>query len=88
MSTIWAEYTEIGSSVLNEKKLNFMIIDTESSNIISTHLYGYIIVFRATTNSNIATMKNYIECLSKVLYEKFSVFEDLITDKYEENNDI
>ena len=61
-----------------------MIINTDLSNIISTHLYGYIIVFRSLSTSNVANMKNYLECLSNVLYEKFSIFESLISDKYDE----
>lgn len=85
VSTIWAEYIEIGSSVLNEKKLNYMFIETESSYIICTHLYGYIVVFISDNNNSIGLMKAYLDSLSKTLYEKFSPFEQLISDRQEES---
>mmetsp|Transcript_38479 Transcript_38479/g.39909 ORF Transcript_38479/g.39909 Transcript_38479/m.39909 type:complete len:135 (-) Transcript_38479:33-437(-) len=83
VSTIWSEYNEIGSSVLNEKSMNFMIIESDSSYIISTHLYGYIIVFKAASTSCLGLMKAYIQQLSKILYEMFAPFENVISDKLE-----
>lgn len=63
-----------------------MIIETENSYIISTPLYGYIIVFRSSNINCLGLMKVYIEALSRVLQEKFSPFSKLISDKQEEKH--
>lgn len=62
-----------------------MIIESENSLVASTHLYGYIIVFRASNLGNLGLMKAYLESLSKFLYTELKPFESLISDKQEES---
>lgn len=81
ISTIWTEYSELGISVLNEKKMNYMIIESDKSFIVATHLYGYIIVFKASNLDNLGLMKLYIEKIAELLYEIFAPFESVISDK-------
>lgn len=85
VSTIWTEYNEIGSSILFNSKLKTMIIETETLNILSSPLYGYIIVLISDKSIGLSVMKTGLDSISRILQERFSLFANIISDEQEEN---
>lgn len=81
ISTIWSEYSVIGSSELEQKKMNLMIIESEKSYYVAAPLHGYIIVFICSNMEPLGLIKSYLEQMSSKLFNLFSPFEGLIRDK-------
>lgn len=67
--------------------MNYIIIEQDNSQILATHLYGYIIVFKGFELNNLGLMKQYIDSLSKILHEIFKPFEEILKDKNENSQD-
>jgi hypothetical protein len=83
ISSIWTDYNEIGSQILKDERLNYLIIENEDSYLIATHLYGYIVCLKADIKQNLGMLKIQLEAIVKFLYEKFGEFKDIISNRSE-----
>jgi hypothetical protein len=82
ISSIWTDYSQIGSELLKKEELNFLIIENEDSVIMAKKLYGYIVALK-TTSKNLGLIKIHLEGIVKFLAEKFSNFKILIGERDE-----
>jgi hypothetical protein len=66
---------------LKEEKLNYLLIETEDSYFIATHLYGYIITIKSNTSNNLGMLKIHLEAIAKYLHEKFAEFKNILSER-------
>ena len=78
ISSMWNEYYQIGESPLNEEKLNYLIIENDNSNIITTSLFEYIISMKANSNMKLGMVKKNLERLTQNLNKIFEPVKDMI----------
>ena len=78
ISSMWNEYYQIGESPLNEENLNFLIIENDNSNIITTSLFEYIICMKANSNMKLGMVKKNLEGLTQNLNKIFEPVKDMI----------
>jgi hypothetical protein len=81
ISSIWTDYTQIGTEMLKKENLNLLIVENEDSIIMATRLYGYIVAIKANLSCNIGMTKIHLESIVKFLKEKFSKFKQIIGEK-------
>jgi hypothetical protein len=83
ISSIWTDYTQVGTEMLKKENLNFLIVENEDSILMATKLYGYIVAIKAKIDCNVGMTKIHLESIVKFLKEKFSQFKQIIGEKEE-----
>ena len=87
ISSMWFEYYQIGETSLKEEKLNFLLIENEDSNVMTTNLYSYIVCMKANKNIKLGMLRKNLECLTLNLNKMLEPFKDIIIKKDEINNE-
>ena len=78
ISSMWIEYSQIGESSLKEEKLNYLIIENDNSNLITTNLYDYIVCMKANADMKLGLVKKNLEGLAQNLNKMFEPIKDII----------
>ena len=86
ISSMWFEYYQIGENSLKEEKLNFLLIENEDSNIMTTNLYSYIVCMKANKNIKLGMLRKNLESLTQNLNKMLEPFKDIILKKIDEIN--
>lgn len=83
VSSMWVEYFQIGSGILKEEKLKYLIIENEDSNIISTNLYNYIISLKSKPNVQLGLLKIHLKVLADFLNKTLEPYGELLAPEEE-----
>ena len=83
ISSMWIEYSQIGESSFKEEKLNYLIIENDNSNLITTNLYDYIICMKANADMKLGLIKKNLEGLAQNLNKMFEPIKDIINKNEE-----
>ena len=86
ISSMWFEYYQIGENSLKEEKLNFLLIENDDSNIMTTNLYSYIVCMKANKNIKLGMLRKNLESLTQNLNKMLEPFKDIILKKIDEIN--
>ena len=81
VSSMWIEYYQIGNELLNNEELNYLLIENEDSNILTTHLYGYIITMKAGKKIKLGLLKKHLESLANSLKEILEPYKEIISSR-------
>ena len=87
ISSMWFEYYQIGENSLKDEKLNFLLIENDDSNIMTTNLYSYIVCMMANKNMKLGMLRKNLEGLTHNLNKMLEPFKDVILKKDEGNNE-
>ena len=88
ISSIWFEcYYKIGEESLKKEKLNYLLIENDNSNIITTKLYNYIICMKANKNIQLGMLRKNMDGLTQNLNKMLEPFKDIILKNEEINNE-
>ena len=80
---MWVEYYQIGSAILKEKKLKYLVIENEDSNIIiATNIYSYIICLKGKPTCKLGMMKVHLNALSE-FNKALEPYKELLMPKEE-----
>ena len=85
ISSIWIEYENVGNEL--DEKLNYLLIENEDGNIMTTNIYGYILTMKAGNNIKLGTLKKHLESLAEYLNNVFKPFKEIIEKREEEEDD-
>jgi predicted regulator of Ras-like GTPase activity (Roadblock/LC7/MglB family) len=85
ISSIWIEYENVGNEL--EEKLNYLLIENEDGNIMTTNIYGYILTMKAGNNIKLGTLKKHLESLAEYLNNVFKPFKEIIEKREEEEDE-
>lgn len=77
VSAIWTDYEGLGD-ILQQGKLNMLIIENDDAYIVATNLYSYIVAMKANKSNCLGIVKIHLETLVKFLYNRFSNFKDVL----------
>lgn len=81
---MWVEYYQIGSAILKEKKLKYLVIENEDSNIIiATNIYSYIICLKGKPTCKLGMMKVHLNALSEFINKALEPYKELFMPKEE-----
>lgn len=81
---MWVEYYQIGSAILKEKKLKYLVIENEDSNIIiATNIYSYIICLKGKPTCKLGMMKVHLNALSEFINKALEPYKELLMPKEE-----
>ena len=81
---MWVEYYQIGSAILKEKKLKYLVIENENSNIIiATNIYSYIICLKGKPTCKLGMMKVHLNALSEFINKALEPYKELLMPKEE-----
>ena len=81
---MWVEYYQIGSAILKEKKLKYLVIENEDSNIIiATNIYSYIICLKGKPTCKLGMMKVHLNALSEFINKAHEPYKELLMPKEE-----
>ena len=81
---MWLEYYQIGSAILKEKKLKYLVIENEDSNIIiATNIYSYIICLKGKPTCKLGMMKVHLNALSEFINKALEPYKELLMPKEE-----
>ena len=81
---MWVEYYQIGSAILKEKKLKYLVIENEDSNIIiATNIYSYIICLKGKPTCKLGVMKVHLNALSEFINKALEPYKELLMPKEE-----
>ena len=86
ISSMWFEYYQIGENSLKDEKLNFLLIENDDSNIMTTNLYSYIVCMKANKNIKLGLLRKNLESLTQNLNKMLEPFKDIILKKIDEIN--
>ena len=86
ISSMWFEYYQIGENSLKDEKLNFLLIENDDSNIMTTNLYSYIVCMKANKNIKLGMLRKNLESLTQNLNKMLEPFKDIILKKIDEIN--
>ena len=92
ISSMWIEYGPTEESPFKGEKLNYIIIENEDSNIITTNIYNYIVCMKSNKDMKLGLLKKHLESLTKNLNKMFEPFKDVFEKlnkkiKKEENDE-
>lgn len=82
VSSMWASYYQL-AKMFNENELEYLIIENEDSNIITTNLYGYIIAVKAGTKMQLGMLKYHLESVADYLNKILEPYSALIKTRSE-----
>lgn len=82
VSSMWASYYQL-AKMFNENELEYLIIENEDSNIITTNLYGYIIAAKAGIKMQLGMLKCHLESVANYLNKTFEPYSTLIKTRSE-----
>ena len=77
ISSMWIEYGPTEESPFKGEKLNYIIIENEDSNIITTNIYNYIVCMKSNKDMKLGLLKKHLESLTKNLNKMFEPFKDV-----------
>ena len=81
---MWVEYYQIGSAILKEKKLKYLVIENEDSNIIiAINIYSYIICLKGKPTCKLGMMKVHLNALSEFINKALEPYKELLMPKEE-----
>ena len=81
---MWVEYYQIGSAILKEKKLKYLVIENEDSSIIiATNIYSYIICLKGKPTCKLGMMKVHLNALSEFINKALEPYKELLMPKEE-----
>ena len=86
ISSMWFEYYQIGENSLKDEKLNFLLIENDDSNIMTTNLYSYIVCMKSNKNIKLGMLRKNLESLTQNLNKMLEPFKDIILKKIDEIN--
>ena len=86
ISSMWLEYYQIGENSLKEEKLNFLLIENDDSNIMTTNLYSYIVCMKADKKIKLGLLRKNLESLTQNLNKMLEPFKDVILKKIDDIN--
>ena len=86
ISSMWFEYYQIGENSLKDEKLNFLLIENDDSNIMTTNLYSYIVCMKANKNMKLGMLRRNLESLTQNLNKMLEPFKDIILKKIDDIN--
>ena len=85
ISSIWIEYENVGNQL--GEKLNYLLIENEDGNIMTTNIYGYILTMKAGNEIKLGTLKKHLETLAQYLNNVLKPYKDIIEKREEEEDD-
>ena len=81
LPSIWIEYYEVEETYFNQDKLNYILIENDTSNILLSNLYGYIITVIAEKNMKLGMLKYHLENIVNFLTQILEPYKDVISSK-------
>ena len=87
ISSMWLGYYQIGEQSLKDEKLNYLVIENDNSNIMTTNLYSYIVCMKANKNIKLGMLRKNLESLTHNLNKMLEPFKEIILKKEEINNE-
>jgi len=81
LPSIWIEYYEVEETYFNQDKLNYILIENDTSNILLSNLYGYIITVIAEKNMKLGMLKYHLENIVNFLTQTLEPYKDVISSK-------
>ena len=87
VSSMWIEYNQIGQESLKNEKLNFLLIENDDSNIMTSNIYNYIICMKANKSIQLGMLRKNLEGLTHNLNKVFEPFKDILQKKEEVNEE-
>lgn len=85
ISSIWIEYENVGNQL--GEKLNYLLIENEDGNIMTTNIYGYILTMKAGNDIKLGTLKKHLETLAQYLNNVLKPFKDILEKREEKEDD-
>ena len=85
ISSIWIEYENVGNQL--GEKLNYLLIENEDGNIMTTNIYGYILTMKAGNEIKLGTLKKNLEKLAQYLNNVLKPYKDISEKREEEEDD-
>ena len=81
LPSIWIDYYEVEETYFNQDKLNYILIENDTSNILLSNLYGYIITVIAEKNMKLGMLKYHLENIVNFLTQILEPYKDVISSK-------
>lgn len=81
LPSIWIEYYEVEETYFNQDKLNYILIENDTSNILLSNLYGYIITVIAEKKMKLGMLKYHLENIVNFLTQTLEPYKDVISSK-------
>ena len=81
LPSIWIDYYEVEETYFNQDKLNYILIENDTSNILLSNLYGYIITVIAEKNMKLGMLKYHLENIVNFLTQTLEPYKDVISSK-------
>jgi hypothetical protein len=81
LPSIWIDYYEVEETYFNQDKLNYILIENDTSNILLSNLYGYIITVIAEKKMKLGMLKYHLENIVNFLTQILEPYKDVISSK-------
>jgi hypothetical protein len=81
LPSIWIDYYEVEETYFNQDKLNYILIENDTSNILLSNLYGYIITVIAEKKMKLGMLKYHLENIVNFLTQILEPYKDVISYK-------
>ena len=81
LPSMWIEYYQVEETSLSNEKLNYLLVENENLNILSSNLYGYLITVIAKKTMKLGMLKFHLENIVNVLNDIFKPYKDVISAK-------
>ena len=79
ISSIWIEYENVGNEL--DEKLNYLLIENDTSNVLTSNLYGYIITIIANKKFKLGLLKYHLEHIVNFLSISLEPYKDVLLSK-------
>ena len=81
LSAMWIEYYQVEETYLNQDKLNYLLIENDTSNVLTSNLYGYIITIIANKKFKLGLLKYHLENIVNFLSITLDPYKDILLSK-------
>jgi predicted regulator of Ras-like GTPase activity (Roadblock/LC7/MglB family) len=81
LSAMWIEYYQVEETYLNQDKLNYLLIENDTSNVLTSNLYGYIITIIANKKFKLGLLKYHLEHIVNFLSISLEPYKDVLLSK-------
>ena len=81
LSAMCIEYYQVEETYLNQDKLNYLLIENDTSNVLTSNLYGYIITIIANKKLKLGLLKYHLENIVNFLSITLDPYKDVLLSK-------
>ena len=81
LPSMWIEYYQVEETYLNQDKLSYLLIENDTSNVLTSNLYGYIITIIANKKFKLGLLKYHLEHIVNFLSISLEPYKDVLLSK-------